>query len=76
MSDLDFNDLFGDDSLDFECPNCSNDFQITINQAGTTVTCPHCNAEIALQKGDAFDTIDNSLNELNETFKNLDGFEF
>lgn len=75
MSNLDFNSLFGDAEIDFECPNCENNIVISINQIGTSVICSNCNVQIDLEKDSNFDNsiseTDSALQELDETFKNF-----
>lgn len=75
MSNLNFNNMFGNTSIDFECPKCNNTIAITLNQAGSTVVCPACNVSIKLEKDDSFDDsisdVNYSLNELSNTLKNF-----
>ena len=75
MSDLNFDDLLGNEPLELECPNCKNEFQITLNQAGSKVTCPNCKSIIELQESESLNNskknVDNALNELDNIFKNF-----
>jgi len=75
MSDLNFNSLFGDASLDMDCPKCNSKVPFTLKDAGKTIKCPNCSVKIQLDKSDDFDKsakdVDSSLNELNNTLKNF-----
>lgn len=49
MSKLTIDNIFGDATIDYTCPECSHDFKIKIRQVSkdnSTVQCPGCNANI------------------------------
>lgn len=75
MSNLDFNSLFGNSSVDINCPKCSKQFAIKLNQVNSTVTCPNCNVKISLNKDNSFDksvnSVDKSLRDLKKTLNNF-----
>ncbi len=37
-----------DDFLSTECPLCGRDISFALNDIGSKIICPHCNAEIEL----------------------------
>ena len=69
--DLNFNSIFGDENIDFECPNCKETFQITLNNAGETITCPNCSTSIQLTKSDDYDSIKSNIDEALSDLNNL-----
>ncbi len=75
MSDLNFDSLFGDSAIDYDCPKCKAKIPITLNDVGETITCPKCGVKIEFQKYDSFDKsideVNNSLKDLNNTLNNL-----
>jgi len=66
VSDLNFNYLFGDRTIDCTCPNCKTEIAITLRDAEKTITCPICGAEIELQQDETFDK---SIDEINNLSK-------
>ena len=75
MSDLDFNSLFGDSTLDMNCPNCNSKVTFKIKDVGKTIKCKHCSTEITLSKDASYNksvkSVDKSLKELEKTLKNF-----
>lgn len=75
MSDLNFDSLFGDAEIDFECPECGHKLTISLNDIGSSIKCPGCSVAINLEKDDSFDderdSINNSLEELEDTLNNF-----
>lgn len=37
------------DILTTECPICGKSISFSLDQIGSTISCPHCDAEIALE---------------------------
>lgn len=38
--------------VEVECPDCGKPFDIPAASSGTTVTCPHCGCEIAIESAE------------------------
>ncbi len=73
--DLNFESLYGNAELDMECPKCKGKVPYTLNDAGKTIICPHCKAEITLEKDSSFDSTKDSINKSLDDFKKtLDDF--
>ena len=36
-------------SFDVECPGCKKSFSVSVNEVGSTVTCPNCGATIHIE---------------------------
>ncbi len=36
-------------TLEIDCPDCGKTFEISVDDIGSVVTCPHCKAKIELQ---------------------------
>ena len=55
MAGFEFDDSVFDDisneleHFEVDCPECENSFEISINDIGESVTCPHCGLEILIQ---------------------------
>ncbi len=55
MVKFEFDDSAMDDFLselehiEIDCPECNHPFNISVNDMGKTVTCPHCHTEIKLE---------------------------
>lgn len=75
MSNLNFDNLFGNASFDFHCPKCNFKIQLKMNQVGSTITCPGCKANITLKKDSSYqksvNEIDKGLNDLSNTINNF-----
>ncbi len=69
MSDLNFESLFGDSTVDFTCPKCKTEIPVKLKDAGKTIVCPKCNVEIELQKDENFDK---SVNEVNDSLQDIE----
>ncbi|WP_374718175.1 MJ0042-type zinc finger domain-containing protein [Neobacillus sp.] len=83
MKDISFDDLFGDQEIDLECPECNGTFQVEfaiISKDNAEVTCPHCNVTIRMEHDDttkktlrdsdrALKDFNKSLNDLERSFK-------
>ena len=58
-----------------DCPKCNAKVPFTLSDAGKTIKCPNCSVKIELTKDDGFDnsaeSINDSLNDLENTFKNF-----
>ena len=35
--------------FEVDCPECQHPFEISINDTGKTVTCPHCGSKIKIE---------------------------
>lgn len=72
---LDFNSLFGDASLDYDCPKCNSSISFKISDVGGVIACPNCKVEIQLNADDDFDdtvdSVNDSLSELENTLNNF-----
>lgn len=62
---------FDDISVDIECPECQQSFEIILSDVGNTVTCPHCKQIIKLVDAGLSDSLSNVENQLNELFNNF-----
>lgn len=75
MSDLSFESLFGDASLEIDCPECGALVPFNFNDVGGIIKCPNCSTEIQLDKADNFDesveSVNNSLEDFEKTLKNF-----
>lgn len=74
MSKVSFDSLFGNTKIDMKCPKCTYKLKITLNDIGSTITCPNCSNSIYLQDDNksvhtSKRNIDKSLKELEKTFK-------
>ncbi len=55
MARFEFDDSVLDDiskeleHFEIDCPKCENSFEISLNNIGESVTCPHCGLEIFIQ---------------------------
>lgn len=55
MTHLEFDDSVFDDIIEdlkhfeIDCPECEKSFEISINDIGKSVSCPHCGTEIQIQ---------------------------
>lgn len=56
-----------DNTLDTECPNCGNIIFYKLNQVGTQVLCPYCNAKIDLEDSGIL----SALKDVDKAFDNL-----
>lgn len=79
MKDITFDDLFGDQEIDFECPNCNEVFQVEfsmISKDNAEIQCLHCKTDIVVQHDETTKkTLNDSGKELknyNKTFGNLE----
>lgn len=72
---LDFNSLFGDTSLNYDCPKCNSSISFNFSDVGGIIVCPNCKVEIQLNPDDNFDesvdSVNNSLSELEDTLANF-----
>lgn len=68
MSDLDFNSLFGDSTVDYACPKCKANIPVALNDVNKSVICPSCGVKIEFQKDENFD---NSVDKVNDSLKDL-----
>ena len=72
---LDFNSLFGDASLNYDCPKCNSSISFKISDVGSIITCPNCKVEIQLNAADDFDdtvdSVNDSLAELEDTLNSF-----
>lgn len=72
---LDFNSLFGDASLDYDCPKCKTSISFKLSDVGGIIVCPKCKVEIQLNPSDDFDesveSVDNSLSELEDVLNSF-----
>lgn len=67
-----FDELIGEQEIDFDCPHCGESISVRVNQVGTTVKCPHCSNNIELQEsGDGFSNAKKATNELEKTLNKL-----
>ncbi|WP_123053113.1 hypothetical protein [Clostridium sp. JN-1] len=74
-NDLNFDSLYGNAQLDMECPKCKSKIPYTLNDAGKTITCPHCKTGITLKKDSNFDSTKESVNKsLDDLKKMFDDF--
>lgn len=44
---FDFDDALLD-NVSVNCPECGKQFDISLNNIGSSVTCPHCNASVEI----------------------------
>lgn len=51
--------------LSFDCPKCGKPVEFTVNQIGTSISCPHCNLKISLEDNGVTDVVDNTEKQLN-----------
>lgn len=55
MATLDFDSSGFDDLIEslqhfeIDCPECNQSFEITLDDIGNTVSCPHCHTQIKLE---------------------------
>lgn len=72
---LDFNSLFGNACLDYDCPKCKNSISFKLSDVGGIIVCPNCKTEIQLNPSDDFsenmDSVTDSLSELEDTLNNF-----
>lgn len=67
-----FDEVLSETDIEIDCPDCEKSFDIQLNQVGTTVTCPHCGAEIKLEADREFlSGAEEALDELEDTLDNL-----
>lgn len=78
MSDLNVEDLFGDQYLDFECPGCKHQFRVRfreVSREGSVIRCPGCHRDINIAHPPdtkrAFRDANKSLEDLARTIKRL-----
>lgn len=83
MKDISFDDLFGDQEIDFECPECNETIQVEfsiISKDNAEIICPHCNVTIRMEhdettektlrdSSEALKEFNKSLNDLEKSFK-------
>ncbi|SHK46187.1 hypothetical protein SAMN02744037_02389 [Tepidibacter formicigenes DSM 15518] len=57
---LNFDSLFDDVELDFNCPECEFSFEVSIKElskANNIITCPNCNVDIKVQHDASLDKL-------------------
>lgn len=68
---LNFESLFGDASLNYDCPKCHTNIPFKLSDVGSVITCFGCNFKIQLNPSDEFDetidSVNDSLAELEDT---------
>lgn len=72
MSKLDFNSVFGDKTLDFECPACKHTFKVKVSKIskdGSLITCLACNQDIEVTQDES---AKKAISNINNGFKKLD----
>lgn len=72
---LNLESLFGDASLNYDCPKCQTNIPFKLSDVGSIITCPGCKFKIQLNQADNFDetvdSVNDSLSELEDTFSDL-----
>lgn len=72
MSKSLYDDLIGEQKIDFDCPHCGKSVSIQVGQIGTTIKCPHCSNNIKLEEsGDGFSNVKKSMGELEKTLNKI-----
>ena len=67
-----FDELIGEQEIDFNCPHCDKELSISVNQIGTTIKCPYCSYNIELQEeGDGLSSARKVTDEFEETLNKL-----
>ena len=82
MKKLNLNNVFGDETLDFECPACKHTFKVkfsNISKDGSLVTCPACNQDINVIHDETTKktvrNISDGLEKFNKSLKRLNKFK-
>lgn len=48
-----FDDFLNDlSNIEIDCPECDHPFEFSLDDIGSTVKCPHCGVEIAIESED------------------------
>lgn len=72
---LNFESLFGDASLNYDCPKCQANIPFKLSDVGGIITCPGCKFKIQLNPSDDFDetidSVNDSLADLQKSFSNF-----
>lgn len=72
---LNFDSLFGDASLNYDCPKCNSSISFKFSDVGGVIACPNCKVEIQLNPADDFDesvnSVNDSLSEFEDTLSDL-----
>lgn len=64
---MDPKQLFDNDNVDLECPNCKKQFSATMDDVLTRnkiVNCPHCEASITIDNSQSIDDLSRKLDEV------------
>jgi len=78
---LDFNNMFGNENVEIECPNCNKINKIKIQDAidENEIKCKKCNIvfQVIQDKSfrDTMKSINKSLEDFNKTFKKFKKFQ-
>lgn len=51
--------LLDDVSIDIDCPVCKKNFEITLQEVGSTVQCPYCHTDIELKDNGLSNELEN-----------------
>lgn len=63
--------MLEDAEFKIDCPNCKKEFNVRVDQVGTSVVCPHCKATVNLKDAGFKDKIKDVENQLDHLLDGL-----